>query len=238
MKAVAYIRVSTDRQDISIEAQESKVRSIADVKNLELCEVIVDRDEFSGDLNRPGMQRLLEMVKNRQINAVVIYRLDRLTRSTRDAINLVEMFDKHKVALVSVIESLDTKTPSGMFFVTMIAAIAELERRNTSDRTTMALRHIKAQGFPAGPAPYGFSAQSRPLLEDGKTRKRMLLVENPEEQHTIRVILDLHSKGESYRNIADSLNDAGYRTRRNGIWYFPAVGEVIRANKPVPAVAK
>ena len=66
----------------------------------------------------------------------------------------------------------------------------------------------------------------------------MLLVENPEEQHTIRVILDLHSKGESYRNIADSLNDAGYRTRRNGIWYFPAVGEVIRANKPVPAVAK
>jgi site-specific DNA recombinase len=221
------------KQDVSIEAQEENIRAFCKLKGLEVSEVITDADEFSGTLNRPGMQRILRMVESREIDAVAIYRLDRMTRSVRDIITLVDLFNQKGVTFMSVMESLDTKTPMGMFFVQMIAAIAELERRTICERTRVALQHIKASGCPAGPAPYGYRSQERPVIDGKKTR--MPLLEDEAEQHTIRVILDMHSRGDSYRDMAAELNRAGYRTRKNGKWTFPAMGQIIKANSVVVA---
>ncbi len=86
MQAFGYVRVSTDRQaeqGVSLEAQEAKIRAMATVQGAELSEVIVDGGESAKSLNRPGVQRLLGLVDARAIDAVIVAKLDRLTRVSR-----------------------------------------------------------------------------------------------------------------------------------------------------------
>jgi site-specific DNA recombinase len=109
MQAIGYVRVSTDRQaeqGVSLEAQEAKIRAMATIHSAELVEVIVDGGESAKSLNRPGLQRLLALINAGQVQAVIVAKLDRLTRSVKDLCNLLELFEKRKVAPISVAESL------------------------------------------------------------------------------------------------------------------------------------
>ena len=118
MKTVGYVRVSTDRQaehGVSLEAQEAKIRAMAIVHGTELSEVIVDGGESAKSLNRPGIARLLAMVDTGGVKVVIIAKLDRLTRSVKDLCGLLELFEKRKVTLISVAESLDTGSASTAF---------------------------------------------------------------------------------------------------------------------------
>jgi DNA invertase Pin-like site-specific DNA recombinase len=111
MKAIGYVRVSTDRQaeqGVSLEAQEAKIRAMATVQSADLLDVIVDGGESAKSLNRPGLQRLLELINAGKVEAVIVAKLDRLTRSVKDLCGLLELFEKRKVSLISVAESLDT----------------------------------------------------------------------------------------------------------------------------------
>ena len=116
MRTIGYVRVSTDRQaekGISLEAQEAKIRAMATVQGADLIDVIVDGGESAKSLNRPGLQKLLEMVNKGEVEAIIIAKLDRLTRSVKDLCGLLELLEKRKVALVSVAESLDTGSAAG-----------------------------------------------------------------------------------------------------------------------------
>lgn len=229
--AVGYVRCSTNKQDHSLEAQEDKIRAMAMVRGVELSEVIIDRDEFSGDLKRPGIQRIIEMVKRREVSAVIITKLDRLTRSTRDAIELVELFGKRGVALVSIGESLDTESPMGRFFVRMIASLGELERETIGERTSAVMQSLKSKGMPTGKAPYGFRTQGRTAPSVNKPKGESLpLVEDESEQHTLTVIRQLRDEGRSLREISDALNEAGYRTRSGTPWKFQYVAGVLKSS--------
>src|SRR6266853_448600 len=111
MKTIGYVRVSTDKQadhGVSLEAQAEKIRAMAVVHNAELIDIIVDGGESAKSLNRPGMARLLALVDAGEVKAVIIAKLDRLTRSVKDLCVLLERFERRGVALVSVAESLDT----------------------------------------------------------------------------------------------------------------------------------
>jgi site-specific DNA recombinase len=114
MLTIGYVRVSTDRQaekGVSLEAQEAKIRAMATVQGAELMEVIVDGGESAKSMNRPGLQKLLAMVNAGKVQAVIVAKLDRLTRSVKDLCGLLELFEKGKVALISVAEALDTGAP-------------------------------------------------------------------------------------------------------------------------------
>src|ERR1017187_1513532 len=116
MQAIGYVRVSTDRQaeqGVSLEAQEAKIRAMATVQSAELLDVIVDGGESAKSLNRPGLQRLLDLINAGKVDTVIVAKLDRLTRSVKDLCGLLELFEKRKVALVSVAESLDTGSAEG-----------------------------------------------------------------------------------------------------------------------------
>src|ERR1700676_1143285 len=105
MRTVGYVRVSTDKQaerGISLEAQEAKFRAMATVQGAELIDVIVDGGESAKSLNRPGLQRLMALVNSGKVQAVIVAKLDRLTRSVKDLCGLLELFEKRKVALISV----------------------------------------------------------------------------------------------------------------------------------------
>lgn len=226
-RVVAYCRVSTNQQQNSLDAQQKLIQAQAAVKGMEVDEFIVDEDEFSGDLDRPGVQRVIKLVNSRAVSAVIVTRLDRLTRSTRDAITLIELFAKKGVALVSINENLDTESAVGRFVVRMMASIAELERESIGSRTRDGLQNLKAQGFPAGPAPYGWTAQKR-TAEEKQLRIRKPLVENLHEQGILRAMRDLRKDGADLDAIAAELNERGYRTRSGGEWVFQAVARHLK----------
>ena len=109
MKTIGYVRVSTDHQaetGVSLEAQEAKIRAMATVRGIELGDVIVAGGESAKDLNRPGVQRLLSLVNSGKVDVVIVAKLDRLTRRVKDLCGLLELFEKRKVALISVAGSL------------------------------------------------------------------------------------------------------------------------------------
>lgn len=227
LKAIGYCRVSTKKQDISLEAQEQQIRAMAVVKGWDLVDVIVDPDEFSGDMERPGMQRVLEMVQAKEVGAVIFAKLDRLSRSTRDVILLIDLFNRKKVSLVSLAESLDTKSSMGRFFVRMIASLAELERETIGDRTRAGMQHLKSLGMPVGTAPYGWRTQGSnravPLAH------KQPLMADPEEQAILEQVRALRAEGRSLREIAEWLNAAGHKTRRGTPWRFQYVARILSA---------
>ncbi len=225
MTSIGYVRVSTDKQDNSVDAQEKRIRGYAAGLDLNLTDVIIDSDEYSGDLNRPGVQRVLDLVRAKKIDSVIITKLDRLTRSTRDAITLIELFGKRGVGLISINESLDTESPMGRFFVRMIASIAELEREMIGSRTAAGMQNLKAQGMPAGTAPYGWRNINEHTPE-GKLIRRPL-EEVPQEQAVLTAMNALRSQGLSYQKVAAGLNSAGYTTRRGTEWRYQYVERIL-----------
>lgn len=110
------VRVSTDKQaeqGVPLDAQSDKIRAMALVHEAELIDIIVDGGESAKSLQRPGMTRLLAMVDRRQVQAVIVAKFDRLTRSVKDLCELLERFERRGVALISVAESLDTGSAAG-----------------------------------------------------------------------------------------------------------------------------
>ncbi len=220
MKTVGYVRVSTDRQadqGVSLEAQEAKIRAMATVQGANLGEVIVEGGESAKSLNRPGMTKLLAMVETRHVDAVIIALLDRLTRSVLVLCSLLDLFEKRKVALVSVAESLDTGSAAGRLVITIMGAVSQWEREAIGERTRDALSHKRSLGERVGNIEYGFR-----LAADG-----MHLEPDPSEQAALAAIRKLRSGGHSLRAVAVALNQSGHRTRRGTSWRLESVVRAI-----------
>jgi DNA invertase Pin-like site-specific DNA recombinase len=220
MKALGYVRVSTDKQadrGVSLEAQEQKIRAIAVVHDAELLNVIVDGGESAKSLQRPGMERLLSMVDARQVQAVIVAKLDRLTRSVRDLCELLERFERRGVALISVAESLDTSSAAGRLVINIMTAVSQWEREAIGERTRDAMRHKRSNGERVGNIAYGFR-----LAADGEH-----LEPDPGEQAVVSRVQQLRP-GHSLRGIAAKLNEDGFRTRRGTPWRLESVVRVAR----------
>ena len=149
-KAVGYIRVSTDKQvdhGISLDAQRAKLDAYAALYDIELVSVIVDAGVSAKTLDRPGLQQALGMLKKGEANALLIAKLDRLTRSVKDLGTLVERyFSSDKITLLSVADSIDTRTAAGRLVLNVLGSVAQWERETISERTTEAMHHLKEQG--------------------------------------------------------------------------------------------
>jgi site-specific DNA recombinase len=196
MKALGYIRVSTEdqaREGVSLDNQESKIKSYASLNDLELTEVIRDEGISGKSLDREGMTRLLDLVDSGRVDAVIVYKLDRLSRKTIDTLNLIEMFEGNGVAFHSISEKVDTKSATGRFFLTIISAFAQMERDLMAERTKDALSHKKEKGEWCGRVPYGFK------IEDNR------LVEDPEQIKVIQKAKRMKRSGKSMRGIAEAL---------------------------------
>ena len=209
MKAIGYIRVSTEDQaahGISLDAQRAKLEAYALTKDLTLVGIIEDAGKSAKDLRRPGVQKILTMARRKEVEAVIIVKLDRMFRSTVDALTTAQDFDRRGVALHSISESLDTQSAMGKFFFTLTAALAEMERGLIGERTRVALARKKEKREVYGKIPYGFEAV------DG------ILVSNPEEQDILRRIRRLRADGMSFQKVADALNSAGVSAKQGGQW--------------------
>jgi len=226
MKAIGYARVSTDKQadrGVSLDAQTAKVQAMATVQDAELIDVIVDAGESAKSLNRPGMARLLELVDAGAVDAVIIAKLDRLTRSVKDLAELLERFNRRGVSLVSVAESLDTGTAAGRLVLNVMTAVSQWEREAIGERTRDAMQHKRAKGERVGAVPFGYR-----LAADG-----VHLEVEPAEQAIVDSIRELHRAGRTTRRIAEQLNREGLRNRRGAEWNFGRVAQILRAGAVV-----
>lgn len=222
MKAIGYVRVSTEKQadfGVSLEAQSEKVRAMAVVQGAELAEVIVDAGESAKSLNRPGMARLLSLVDSGAVGTVIIAKLDRLTRSVKDLAELLERFTRRGVSLVSVAESLDTGTAAGRLVLNIMVSVSQWEREAIGERTRDAMHHKRANGERVGTVPFGYR-----MAADG-----LHLEADSAEQGILARIRELKAERFTTRQIADELNRQGYTTRRGTAWRFQYVAGALRA---------
>ena len=222
MKAVGYVRVSSEdqaKEGVSLDNQKAKIKAYCDLKDLDLVTIMEDAGISARNLKRPGVQSVLEMVKNKSVDAVVVYKLDRMFRSTIDALETTKKFDKLGVAFHSIQETIDTKSAMGRFFFTLTAALAELERGIVGERTRDALKHKKQNGDVWGPVPYGFK------------RVRRKIVPDEAEQKVVHKILQLWKSGGNYSEIARKLNDQGVKTKkRTSCWHPQTIKNLVVKN--------
>lgn len=209
MKAIGYVRVSTDEQaksGLGLEAQIAKIKAYAELFDIELTEIIMDEGISGKTLDREGLQRAIKMLKDKKAEGMVIAKLDRLTRNVADLGTLVStVFDKAE--LYSVSEQINTKNAAGRLVLNVLVSVAQWERETICERTKDALQAKKARGEKTGGnIPFGFD------VINGK------LVKNEEEQSIINEIKNLKNKGLSLRKIAGILNEKGIVTKNGKAW--------------------
>jgi len=227
-RTVAYVRVSTDDQaenGVSLASQEARIAAYATAMGFDVAEVVCDAGASARSLQRHGMGRVLDAIASGDIGRVVILKLDRITRSTRDLAELLDLFAKHGAALVSVSEHLDTQSASGRLAVNMLGVVAQWEREAIGERTASALAHKRHQRVAYGPTPFGYRREGRDLLPDVA------------EQAALREAQRMDEAGASFREIGGMLTERGLMPHRGKAWYASSVRAMLRSRIASEAAA-
>ena len=210
MQVLGYVRVSTEEQGASgagLAAQRAAIEAEAKRRGWELVETIEDRGYSARDLKRPGIKLALEALERGEASALVVAKLDCLSRSMLDFTAVMDIAQRQSWALVAMDCAVDTTTPAGEAMANVLATFAQFERRLISQRTREALAEKRKQGVKLG----------RP------------------RQIPQKVLARLHREreaGRSYRAIADSLNADGVPTAHGGAQWWPAtVQRMLRAQR-------
>ena len=192
-----YTRVSTDYQfeeGYSLDAQEEKLKKWCELKDYDYFKVYPDGGWSGSNLNRPKMQELIDDIKHDRIKAVIVYKLDRLSRSQKDTLYLLEdVFIPNNVDFISLNENFDTSTSYGRAMIGILSVFAQLERENIRERTRMGMYERVKDGYWMGGAgtPFGYDYDP----------KQDILVPN-EHADDVRSIFKLYIEGYSTTQLA------------------------------------
>lgn len=177
MRIATYSRVSTSHHDQNPEVQVTELRRYCSARQWQITEEIVDHG-FSGSTDqRPGLRRLMALVRSRDIDIVVVVKMDRLFRSLKHLVTTLDEFSALGVQFIATKDNVDYSTPSGRLFVQVLGSLAEFEKSLLRERTIMGLNHARASGKCLG----------RPKLQNDSEIQRLRL------------------QGLSYRQIQKSL---------------------------------
>ena len=204
-----YTRQSVDRADsISVESQVEFCKK--EVVEREF-RVYTDKGYSGKNTDRPAFQRLMGDVDDGLIRRVIVYRLDRISRSVLDFANVVDIFQRHHVDFVSTMEKFDTGTPIGKAMLMIVMIFAQLERETIQQRIADAYASRSRRGFfMGGPAPFGFDLKETVI--DGVHTK--MFVPNPQEAAIVRQIFSLYADPQtSLGDVMRSLEQNGLHSR-------------------------
>lgn len=220
MKKVAiYIRVSTARQDqegYSIPLQKERLIAYCKAKGWVVAGVFVDPGHSGSSLDRPGIMQLIDGVSAGRFDVVLVYKLDRLSRSQKDTLYLIEdVFMANDVDFVSMIESFDTSSIYGRAMVGVLSVFAQMERETIAERTLMGRAGRAEEGFwhGGGTDPIGYD------YIDG------VLVVNEEEAAQVREVYALYAAGHTVSEITRRME--GCKTKHGGWSHTSTVGNVL-----------
>jgi DNA invertase Pin-like site-specific DNA recombinase len=197
---VAYARVSTERQELGLEAQSAKFLAYGIAHEVQI--VGIESDELSGKNDRrPGLQRALAMLEDGLADGLLVAKLDRLTRSVRDLGGLLEDYFVERFTLFSVADSIDTRSAGGRLVLNIMVTVAQWEREVIVERTKDALAHLRAKGG------------GTPRVGEGPALERMRA---------------LRASGLSFREVAATLTADGVATLKGGGWAGETVRRILR----------
>src|SRR5690625_3136202 len=227
MKTAIYVRVSTEEQakeGYSVSAQMKRLKAFTVSQGWDIHDVYADEGIRAKNTKRPQLQRMIKDIKSDKVDVVLVYRLDRLTRSVFDLYKLLETFEKHDCKFKSATEVYDTTTAMGRMFITIVAALAQWERENMGERIAFGFEEKVRQGkCPLNEAPIGFDLN----------REESKLYINPVEAETVRTIFDKYLSGLGSGKLCNYLNDNDIRTKRGNKWVSDTLFKVLKS--PVPA---
>lgn len=199
-RAAVYVRVSTDEQADpglnggSLESQEARCRALCEARGLDVARVFIDAGASGGTLDRPGLDELRASVAAGEVAVVVVYAVDRLSRSQADTLALLRELEDHGAGLTAASQDFDTTSPTGRAMLGMLAVFAELQRAEIRERTRVALRRKAAKGEAVGRTPLGLRREGAGFTRD------------PDTWPTVSRILSERAAGASCQRIADGLN--------------------------------
>lgn len=208
-----YARQSVDKADsLSIQGQISLCQQKAETD----CRIYQDKGYSGKNTNRPAFQRMMEDVERGLIRKIIVYRLDRFSRSIADFGRLWETLKKHNVEFVSINETFDTSTPMGRAMLNIIMVFAQLERETTAERVRdNYYQRAKLGSWPGGPAPYGFSIGKLPGPE-GKPVPGLI----PNERAAVveRIFQTYAQPEATLGSVARGLNTEGIPAPKRATW--------------------
>lgn len=210
MRTGLYVRVSTTEQEkhgYSIKVQLEKLRAFASAKDYTIVKEYVDAAQSGAKLERPGLRQLIEDAQNNALDCVLVYRLDRLSRSQKDTMYLIEdVFLKNNVAFVSLQESFDTTSSFGRATIGMLSVFAQLERDNITERLFSGRAHRAKRGFHHGGGiiPFGY----RYDVESGELKRFK------NESDEVLAMFKMIANGKSVSSVAKEFNTYDTTIRR------------------------
>ncbi len=222
MRCAIYTRVSTDNQALkdfsSCEAQEEKIEAfVRSQNNWEVFKVYSDAGYTGANLNRPALQELLQDTKQGKINIVLVYKIDRLTRSPKDFYQLIEFFENYKVDFISITERFDTSTQAGRLLRNIMLTFAQFERELASQRTKdKMLERAKKGMWDGGLVPYGYKRENKKL------------VINPKEAEIIRLIYETYVTTGSLFKTYDELKRQEIKDRQGKSFSKSVIHYILR----------
>lgn len=226
LKASVYARISTEKQaeKFGYSAQLDKCKAIISLKDWELYEIYGKPKGVSGSIeskDREELSRLINDAKKGFFDAVVFYALDRLGRSTKIILNVIDQFKACNLKIISHKEHIDTSTASGELMLTFFAGIAQYEKRIILERMAAGKEIVKRRyGENGGLLPLGYKrGENSQVHIDSK------------EAAIVRNIFMARETGLSLRKIATWLNQLGVKTRKGKQWYASSVGVIINNKK-------
>lgn len=214
-----YIRVSTEEQvkeGYSISAQRERLKAYCVAQGWDDFKFYVDEGISAKNIERPQLRLMLDHIKQGMIKIVLVYKLDRLTRSVRDLYKLLDIFEEYDCKFKSATEIYDTTTAMGRMFITIVAALAQWERENLGERVRMGQIEKARQGEYAAKAPFGFD----------KDINHKLIV-NADEADVVYMMIDRLKEGSSIRKIADYLNELNIPPIRGYKWHLRTILNVL-----------
>lgn len=214
-----YSRVSTDMQrdkGFSVPRQKEWLEQEAKRHGLIHLQHFVDDGYSAASTNRPAFKSLLSKIEEGLIEAVIVYKFDRLARNVQDLLAFVDLLNKHGVKFISISENLDTTTPTGRLMLTVLGSLAEWERSITVARVKDAMYDKANKGdFCGGQPPYGYDVKDKHL------------VMNEIEAKIVRKIFNYFEEFRSIRKVVIWLNDKGYLTKRGQSWPTATVKRIL-----------
>lgn len=223
LRLAAYIRVSTEEQatsGYSLSMQKEKIEQFCNLYEYKLLTTISDEGISAKSINRPGITKLISMMDKGQIDGVIIYKLDRLTRSLTDWQYLIDNYfgDGKGYQLLSVTDKIDTTTATGRLCLNVLMSVSQWEREIIGERTKSALIHKKSKGEKIGHPKFGTVIEGKFTAIDDTELK------------TIHTIKQMRLDGFKLQQIADYLNENSIPTKRGKTWYPRTVKNVLDDN--------
>lgn len=227
-----YVRQSLDKRDsLSIDSQINDCITLCKRNGWNDYKIYKDKGWSAKNLDRPEFQKMNNDVEAGQIHAVVCYKIDRISRSIRDLVNLIEDYNELGVHFVSFADNINTAAPGGLMMATLFGSLAQMEREAIITRVTDNYYYRCERGYwGGGPAPYGFNLKK--ITENGQ--KHTVLEINKQEAAVVKQFFKwyLEPDGTIYE-ILKKADKAGIKTRKGGAWTSRVVSELL--SKPMYA---